>query len=307
MATATPTSVILPTQGWSDACEEIAAQLGSADELLVVCDDTVPAIVDRIDEFGDSVRLVVAGDPEGCSGKANAIAAGMEAAEHDRFVWTDDDFHHPPDWLARLRVDYDRHGPTSELPVFVGQDPLAAALEPLYALSGTLAVFLADIPWAGSLVFERDDLDDEAAFLEALRRTVSDDGLLMEHVDFTTVKRTRYVETGGSIRKTLETQVRFTQIVYRYDPTGTAAQAAFGTGLAAGCLLFPFPALALVTLSMASVYAAFGIRRWTFLSTYPVVIAAIPLLVYGLARRSFIWGGRRYRWHDKFDVTVEPE
>ncbi|SIR74414.1 glycosyltransferase [Natronorubrum thiooxidans] len=307
MATATPTSVILPTQGWSDASEEIAAQLEPADELLVVCDDTAPAVVDRIDDYDDSVRLVIADDPEGCSGKANAIAAGMEAAEHDRLVWTDDDFHHPPDWLARLRADYDRHGPTSELPVFVGQDPLAAALEPLYALSGTVAVFLADIPWAGSLVFERADLDDEAAFLEALRQTISDDGLLMEHVDFTTVKRTRHVETGGSIRETLETQVRFTQIVYRHDPTGTATQAAFGAGLAAGCLLFPLPALALVTLLVAGVYATFGIRRWTFFAAYPVAIAAIPLLVYGLARRSFVWGGRRYRWHDKFDVTVEPE
>lgn len=31
----------------------------------------------------------------------------MEAARHDRLVWTDDDFHHPPDWLATLSADYE--------------------------------------------------------------------------------------------------------------------------------------------------------------------------------------------------------
>lgn len=307
MGGVTPATVILPTMGWNNACEEVAEQLRPTDELLVVCDRAIESVVERVDDYPDNVRLVVAGEPEGCSGKANAIAAGMEAAETDRIVWTDDDFHHPPDWLEGLRADYDRHGPTSELPVFVGQDSLAAVLEPTYAISGTLAVYLADIPWGGSLVFERVDLDDEAAFLADLRRTVSDDGLLMEYVDFTTVKRTRRVEIGGSIRDTLENQVRFAQIIRRHDPTGTAVQAAIGAVLAVGCVLFPLPALTLTTLWMAGVYAAFGIRRWTFLAAYPVVLAAIPLLVYGLTRHSFVWGGRRYRWDDKFDVTVEPE
>lgn len=307
MADPTPTSVLLPTTGWTDACEEIAAQLRPEDELLVICDTEEPSVIDRLDDDGAAVRLVIAGDPEGCSGKANAIAAGMDAASNDRIVWSDDDYHHPPDWLDGLRTDYERHGPTSELPVFVGQDPLATVLEPSYVISGTLAVYLADIPWGGSLIFDRDDLDDEEQFLEALRKTVSDDGLLDEHVEITTVNRTRRVEIGGSIRETIENQVRFTQILWRHDPVGTIAQGGIGALLAAGCLAFPLPALALITLWMAGVYAAFGIRRWTFLTAYPVVLAAVPLLVYGLSRRSFVWAGRRYRWHDKYDVTVEPE
>nr|WP_154658660.1 glycosyltransferase [Halopiger djelfimassiliensis] len=306
MVDTTPISVILPTTGWNDACEEIADQLRPADELLVVCDTALEPVADRIDDHSDNVRLVVAGEPEGCSGKANAIAAGMEAAEHDRLVWTDDDFHHPPDWLEGLRTDYDRRGPTTEVPVFAGQDPLAMVLEPTHVVSGTLAVYFAGVPWGGSVVFERDDID-EAAFLEDLRRTVSDDGLLMEYTDVTAVKRTRSVEIGGSVRETLENQVRFTQIVRRHDPTAFVAQVVVGAVLALGCVLFPIPALALVTVAMAGVYAAFGIRRWTFLAAYPAVLAAIPLLLYGLVRRSFVWGGRRYRWHDKFDVTVESE
>ncbi|AGB36935.1 glycosyltransferase [Natronococcus occultus] len=301
----TPIAVILPTTGWNDVCEQIADQLQPDDELLVVCDEFHESVADRA-EARDGVRSIVAGEPEDCSGKANAIAAGMEAADAERIVWTDDDFSHPSGWLEKLRIDYDRRGPTSELPVFVGRDPLAAVLEPTHAISGTLAVSLANIPWGGSLVFERDDLDDEQRFLDELRQTVSDDGLLSEHVEFTTIKRPRHVEIGGSTRETLENQARFVKIVRYHDPTGTAAQGMLAAVLTVACLLFPLPMLALTTLSMAAIYAAFGIHRWTFLAAYPVALAAIPLLVYGLARRTFVWGGRRYRWDGKFDVTIEP-
>ncbi|NUC73052.1 glycosyltransferase family 2 protein [Haloterrigena sp. SYSU A558-1] len=306
MADPTPISVILPTTGWNDACEEIAAQLRSGDELLVVCDAAAESVAERIDDRPDEVRLVVAGEPEGCSGKANAIAAGMDAAECDRLVWSDDDYHHPPDWLDGLRSDYERYGPTTEVPVFVGRDPLAKLLEPTHVISGTLAVSLAGVPWGGSLVFERDDIDEEA-FLADLRRTVSDDGLLMEYADITSVDRTRRVEIGGSVRETLENQVRFAKIVRHHEPTAIVGQFVLGTVLTAGCVLFPLPALVLLTVAMAGVYAAFGVRRWTFLAAYPVALAAIPLLAYGLVRRTFVWGGRRYRWRGKFDVSVKME
>ncbi|ELY52901.1 glycosyltransferase [Natronococcus jeotgali] len=305
MDASTPVSVVLPTTGWNDACEQVADQLRPDDELLVVCDEHRESVADCA-EARDGVRSIVAGEPEGCSGKANAIAAGMEAAAAERIVWTDDDFFHPPDWLEGLRTDYDRRGPTSELPVFVGRDPLAAALEPSHAISGTLAVFLANVPWGGSLVFERADLDDEQRFLDELRRTVSDDGLLSEHVEFTTVERTRRVAIGGSTRETLENQARFVKIVRYHDPTGTAVQGVLAAALTVACALFPLPMLALTTLWTAAIYAAFGIRRWTFLAAYPVALAAIPLLAYGLARRTFVWGGRRYRWDGTFDVAVEP-
>ena len=49
----------------------------------------------------DGVEVVVADEPEGCSGKVNAMALGMERAEHDRFVRTDDDFERDDDWLDR--------------------------------------------------------------------------------------------------------------------------------------------------------------------------------------------------------------
>jgi len=55
---------------------------------------------------------------------------------------------------------------------------------------------------------------------------------------------------------------------------------------------------------LATVYAYFGVFRWTVLLTYPGLIAQFPLLLYGLSR-SFVWGGRRYQWPERFEVVVD--
>ncbi|XVH33723.1 glycosyltransferase (plasmid) [Haloferacaceae archaeon DSL9] len=305
MSSSSPVSVLLPTISWTPVIDELADQLRPSDELLVVCDSATDPVVDRLDDGAfESVRLVVAGEPEGCSGKANAIAAGMEAARHDRLIWTDDDFHHPDGWLDSLREEYERRGPTTELPFFVGRDPLAVFFEPLYAVGGTAAVYVGNVAWGGAVVFDRADLPDERAFLRELRRAVSDDGLLTDHVDITPVKRIRRVKIGGSVRETLERHVRFTQIVRHHDPLGNAVVTVLGTLLAGSAALFPIPGLVAVTASFAVVYVAFGLRRWTVLLAYPAVVAFLPFTAYGLLRRTFVWGGRRYRWAEKFDVEV---
>ncbi|PCR91658.1 glycosyltransferase [Natrinema ejinorense] len=299
-----PTSVLLPTCEPAPVVRELAAQLRAADELLVICDSDDDPVARRDGDLPASVDVVVAGEPAGCSGKANAIAAGMEAARHDRLVWTDDDFHHPPDWLERLHADYDRNGPSSELPFFVGRDPLAVLLEPVYALAGTAGTYAGDVAWGGSVIFERDDLPDEDRFRRDLRRTVSDDGLLTDRVDITPVKRVRRVEIGGATRATIERHVRFIQIVRYHAPVETTVNAVVATVAAIGCLLVPVPAIVAVTALLTGVYAAFGLRRWTFLLAYPALLLSVPLLAYGVLRRTFVWGGRRYRWRDKFDVDV---
>ena len=62
--------------------------LRERDELLVVCDrEDDPVTTDA----PASATVVVAGEPEGCAGKPNALAAGVERATHDIVVWTDDD------------------------------------------------------------------------------------------------------------------------------------------------------------------------------------------------------------------------
>jgi hypothetical protein len=299
-----PTSVLLPTVSWTDACDEVAAQLSAEDELLIIHDEADDPVASR-EPLPENVRLVAAGTPTGCSGKANAIAAGMAAASHDRLVWTDDDFHHPPNWLARLKRDYAENGPTTELPGFVGQDPIAVLLEPVYALGGTLGTYVGDHAWGGAVIFDRSDID-EAAFLSELRRTISDDGLLGEHADVTTVRRVRTVPIGGSLRQTLERHVRFNQIFATHDPI--AAKLSFGLLVAVlvGCILFPPFAVALTGLTVV-LCASLGIRRASLLLTVPALVAALPLGLYALARDTFIWGGRRYRWHSKFDVEVLDE
>jgi hypothetical protein len=297
-----PTSVLLPTVTWTDACDQVADQLAEDDELLVVHDGPDDPVTRRAGDLPDGVRLVAAGDPQGCSGKANAVAAGMEAAGNDRLVWTDDDFDHPDDWLATLQADYERHGPVTELPVFVGRDPLALLLEPIY-VSGSASVYAAGKAWAGAVVFDREDVD-EAAFLADLRRTVSDDGLLSEYLDVTPLRRTREVPVGGSFRTTLERQARFAQILRHHGPVGTAVMNAVTLLVALACLVYPLYLVPAVTALHAGTYAALGVRRWTALLAVPATLAWVPLFAYGVARRTFVWGGRRYRWRSKFDVEV---
>jgi glycosyltransferase involved in cell wall biosynthesis len=311
------TSVILPTVRPTPVIDELADQLGEDDELLVVCDSEDDPVATAIDgDSGDdgddpagstptSTRLVVAGEPEGCSGKANAIAAGMAAAEADRLVWTDDDFHHPPGWLEALSADYDRQGPTTELPFFAGRDALATLCEPLYALGATAGLSLFRKPWAGAVIFERGDLD-ERRFRRDLRRTVSDDGLLSLYLDVTPVRRVRHVPVGGTVGDSLERHVRFMQIVWRFAPNGWA-MLPLSALFCLVCLLAPIPAAVGSTLVVAGVYARFGVRRPTALLAYPALIAALPLVIYSLARREFVWGGRRYRWRRRFSVTVADD
>lgn len=293
--------MVLPTVTWTPACDQVAAQLGPEDELLVVHDTASDPVTDH-EPLPAQVELVAAGEPVGCSGKANAIAVGMEHARHDRLVWTDDDFEHPPDWLATLHADYREHGPTTELPVFVGEDPLAVLLEPVYALGGTLGTYVGDHAWGGAVIFDRADID-EAAFRTELRQTVSDDGLLGEHTDVMSVRRTRTVGMGGSLRRTLERHVRFNKIFATHDPA--AAAVSFGLLLAVlvGCLVVPALAVVVTGLTTA-LCAAVGVRRPSLLLTVPALVVAVPLGVYAMARDTFVWGGRRYRWDAKFDVEV---
>lgn len=294
----------MPTVRRSSVIEDVADQLHPGDELLVVCDTPEDPVAAHDGDFPDGARLVVAGEPDGCSGKANAVAAGIEAARHDRIVLTDDDYHHPPDWLDALHADYERHGPTSEVPFFVGNDLLSMLLEPHYNVSNVVGLYEDDNPWGGTVVFDRTEVD-EAALCAELRQTVSDDGVINEYLSFTTVKRVRRVAVGGTFRETLERHVRFVKITFSY--MSLRMQAAYtGSWLltALALLWFPIPGAVLTTVAAGATYAYIGVHRWTFVLAYPGLVVGAPLLVYAIARRTFVWGGRRYRWVDRDDVKI---
>lgn len=297
-----PMSVLLPTTRWTDACTQLAAQLGEGDELLVIHDNETDPVTEQ-EVYPEGVRLIAAGEPERCSGKANAIAAGMDAANHDRLVWTDDDFHHPPDWLATMNSDYAEYGPVSEVPYFVGRDPLSVVLEPLYASAGSLGLYLGNQIWGGAVMFERDDID-EAAFLKELRRTVSDDGLLMEYLEVTTVGRTRIVPIGGSLHEAVERPVRWTKILRWHFPGTVAGTCLVSLLVLAVAILVPLYMAVFLTAAHVAVNEILGVRRWTAVLAYPALFVFVPLVFYALVRRTFVWGGRRYRWVEKFDVRV---
>lgn len=304
MTTAPPTSILLPTTRWSQVIDELSSQLRSEDELLVICDSESDTVASRSTRFPQNVHLIVAGEPEQCSGKANAIAAGLKAAKHDLIVWTDDDFSHPDGWLSQLQKDYETSGPVGEIPFFVGADPLSVLLEPAYALWGSLPLYLGNRPWAGAVIFSISDLQSSRdMFIDRLTNTVSDDGLLADEVSVTTHRRVRPVKVGGSVRATLERHVRFTKII-QYSEARSPILAGLIILSSVCCLLFPWLFLVLTTLASMLSYLSLQTRRWTFILAYPSLLLLAPLLLYSLCRRSFVWHNRRYYWDDRFTVRI---
>ncbi|WP_460691617.1 hypothetical protein [Natronobiforma cellulositropha] len=176
------------------------------------------------------------------------------------------------------------------------------AVSPLVS-AGSLPLSLGDQIWGGSVLFERGDIN-EAAFLDELRRPVSDDGLLMEYLQVKNVGRTHIVPIGGSIHEAVERPVRWAQILRWHFPGTIAGTWLVSLLVLAGAILAPLPAAVALTVLHLAVNEVLGVRRWTAILAYPALFVFVPLLLYALARRTFVWGGRRYRWRGKFDVAV---
>ncbi|WP_309484873.1 hypothetical protein [Halorhabdus salina] len=111
-------------------------------------------------------------------------------------------------------------------------------------------------------------------------------------------------EAGGTMRESLERFVRFIKIVRFHGPGITVFNGLALLAITTVFVLFLVLTTVAVTLAYGLVYAAFGIHRWTFLLAVPATVADLPLFAYALARRTFHWGGRRYRWRSMFDVEI---
>lgn len=300
-----PVSVLLPTVEWGAACTELADQLGPADELLILCDTESDPVASR--DTPPNVEVLTAGEPTGCSGKANALAHGMERAKHDRFVWTDDDFERPSDWLDRLVDVGERHGPATVIPDFVGTR-WWWVIEPTSTVMSTLSMYLGRGPWAGNawgggVTFTRDELDVDELVTD-LRACISDDGVLSDHLGEVHAARSMQSEVPvpGDFTSVKERMVRFTRITHVHEGLGTELLVSLiAVGLA---LSFPLYAIPLVTAASGLTYAIVNKRRWTFMLAYPALLLLPLLFVAGITQKEFEWAGRRYRMNDVNDIEV---
>ena len=300
-----PVSVLLPTVEWGPACAELAEQVEPADELLILCDTENDPVASR--ETPPNVTVLTAGVPTGCSGKANALAYGMERATHDRFVWTDDDFERSPDWLDRLVAVGERHGPATVIPDFVGGG-WWWLIEPTSTVMSTLSMYLGRGPWAGNawgggVTFTRDDLNVDD-LVRDLRTCISDDGVLSDHLGDVYAVRSMQsqVPVPGDFTSVKQRMVRFTRITHVHEGLGTEL---VGSLILVGiALLFPLYAVPLVTVVSGLTYAIVGKKRWTFVLAYPALLILPLLFIAGITQKEFEWAGRRYRMHDVNDIEV---
>jgi hypothetical protein len=320
-------SILLPTREWTPACGEICAQLTPDDELLVICDSTTDPVTSysalraHIDQHASAsdvdtagaVRLLVAGEPDGCSGKANAIACGLEQASPDqhRIIWTDADFAHGEDWLATMKSLGEQHGAVSGVPVFVSDGWAWQFREPVSVVFGSLAICADNGAWGGSVTFTRDHLDLDA-FVFDLRQTVSDDGLLREYLDLdrndadlTATRELVYeVPVAGTLRAVLTRVVRNSRIVYMTDPTSVRRGLVMSIAFVMLSVVSPLFAASSATFGAWLVYKYLGVDRWTWLLAWPSFLVSPLGTVVGMVKTEFSWGSRRYRWPAKFDVRV---
>lgn len=297
--------MILPTLEWGASCEQLASQLRPGDELLVVCDHESDPVASR--ETPPGVRVLAAGEPEGCSGKANAVAYAMDRASNDRFVWTDDDFDRGEDWLDRLVAAGDAHGPATVVPFFVGEG-WGRFVEPLLLVSGTATIYTGvgtwgGKAWGGGVTFTRGDVD-VAALTSDLRRSLSDDGVLSAHLGYTHPVRSMraMVHTPGDLRSLRERLVRLARIPHVHE--GFERRFLVSLLVAGVAALAPVHAAVAATALTGGAYALFGFRRWSFLLAYPMLFLMPVVFGAGMFVTEFEWAGRRYRLDDAGDVAV---
>ncbi|MDG5761987.1 glycosyltransferase [Natronococcus sp. A-GB1] len=297
-------SIILPTFEWTRSCEQLARQLEPEDELLVVCDHEDDPVANA--DLPDEAELLVAGEPEGCSGKANAVALALEHASQDRIVLTDDDVERDDDWLATIKRLGEEHGTVTAIPVFTSEEYPFKLFEPLCLVVASFVVEGTNwVTWGGGVTFDRREIDLEG-YVADLRRTVSDDALLAEYTDDVVASRelVSEVRVPGGPRITYERLTRFVTIFYRFAPRRTLGILGLFAAVAAVGVVTPLLVAVAATLLAYDRYRALGVDRRTWLFAVPSLVLTPVLGAAGILRPTFVWGGRRYRWDDTFDVTI---
>lgn len=302
-------SIILPTFEWTKSCESLYEQVETDDELLVIVDsDSAPAV--QPVRQRPNATLVTAGDPSGCSGKSNAVAAGLETASQDEIVLTDSDVPRDDDWLKTLKQGIEDHGAVTGGVLFSHTGGrgrfLGWLIEPIFAVFSIILMLSGGL-WGGAAGFHRRHIDDMETLQAHLRQTVTDDLLIGEHLT-TSVKAefdlTAVIPIEVSVSRFWDRWIRYA-LSFRYgDDASLGVGFLFGAIQAAGLIFFPLPTL-LGSLALGGVvYRLFGTARPTMLLTPITFIINALLTGYAATKSEFDWGGRRYQWTGKFEVEV---
>jgi hypothetical protein len=276
--------------------------------MFVICDSADDPVASH--GLPDGVEIMVAGEPEECAAKANAIAYGMERATNDRFVWSDADYERDGDWLDRLVEAGEKHGPAAVLPMFSG-DGWWRLFEPVFVLILALRTgFLWDdayggYPWGGGVTFARKELDVPVErFTTELRQCISDDNVLHEHVGdaYMVQEPPAIVHVDGDFKDTTRRLIRWMRADHvRHGVRWRLVGSLFLIAVAAA---FPFLVAPLVTVVAGLGYRKLGYSRWTFLLAYHGLFAMPLVFGAGMLIDEVTWGGRRYRVNGLYDVEV---
>lgn len=301
-------SIVLPTFEWTTSCESLYEQVGADDELLVVVDDETAPAVQPVRQR--NATLVIAGEPAGCSGKSNAVAAGLEAASQDEVILTDSDVPRDEDWLETVKQGIDEHGAVTGGVLFAHTGGsgrfLGWLIEPIIAVFSIILMLSGGL-WGGAAGFHRQHIDDMETLQAQLKQTVTDDLLVGEHLT-TSVKAefalTAVIPIEASVSRFWDRWIRYA-LSFRYgDDASLGVAFLFGAAQAAGLIFLPMPTL-LGSLALGGVvYWLFGTARPTMLLTPITFVVNVLLTGYAATRSKFDWGGRRYRWEGKLDVEI---
>lgn len=302
-------SILLPTFEWTDSCETLAQQVEAEDELLVIVDDETTPAAESV-KGREDIELIVAGDPDGCSGKSNAIAAGLEAATQDRIILTDADVRRNDQWLNRVKQGVADHGAVTGGVLFSHSGGSGRVfgwlIEPLQAIF-MLVLMLSGGLWGGAAGFHRQHIDDMAALKRELRQTVTDDLLIGEHLTISPKADFGLATTipiHASVQEFWDRWIRYT-LTFRYAENASLAVVFFLGILQAVALVFiPIITIAISVIAGLLVYRAFGSFRWTMVFMPITFLVNLLFASYAVTQSTFRWGGRTYRWTEKLSVDV---
>lgn len=295
--------VIIPTLSWTSACEQVYQQLDDGDELIAVCDSESDPLSKQ--DTPSDIKVLVAGEPEGCSGKCNALAEALEQAAREHVVCTDADFQHPEGWLDEVKNSLEENEFVTTMNFFKSRKLTGKILEPGYLMGVFTGTYLGAGAWGGLMAFNKDraPLDD---ITDQLRRTLSDDLLIGQFFQDQILNTSNFavVDTQGGFKDALKTYKRFARSIYLMDPK--MFYIPFIGVLTYLLFLVSSPVLGLLlpVLIAGLLYANFGVKRLTFLLAPLSIFLVTILVLWGAHSEKIEWNGRTYRWKDKLEVEV---